>query len=89
MASLLGLGSKFCIETRLLPTNHKNIFINLTRSIKLQTWTNEILKDNQDEFDHSKNNLYIKNTNFIPPPANTHIESVHNQFRLILITLLS
>ena len=88
-ASLLGLGSKFCIETRLPPTNHKNTFINLTRSIRLQAWANETLKDNQDEFDHGRNNLYIKNTNFIPPPANTHIESAHNQFRLKLITLLN
>ena len=88
-ASLLGLGSKFCIETRLPPSNHKKTFIYLTRSIRLQAWVKEVLKNNQDKFEHNKNNLYIKNTNFIPPPANTQIESAHNLFRLKLTTLLN
>ena len=88
-ASLLGLGSKFCIETRLPPSNLKNTFISLTRSIRLQAWINEELKDRQDDFTHGKNNLYVKNSNFIPPPASTHIENAHNHFRLQLISLLN
>ena len=34
-ASLLGIGSLFCIETRLPPSRHKKIFIYLTGSIRL------------------------------------------------------
>ena len=87
--SLLGLGSKFCIETRLPPSNLKITFIYLTRSIRLQAWLNEVLKDKQDDFVHGNSDLYVQNPNFISPPANTYIESAHNYFRLKLVSILN
>ena len=51
-ASLLGLGSKFCIETRLPPSNLKKTFASLTRSMRLQAWINEEFKGTRGDFIH-------------------------------------
>ena len=88
-ASLLGLGSKFCLESRLPPSNHKHTFIYLTRSIRIQALINNIFQDTTDEFIYSKNNLYIQNQNFTPPIANIRIENAHDLFRFKLTTLLN
>ena len=61
----------------------------MTRSIRLQAWIYEVLKDKQDHFVRCKNNLYEQNSSFIPPQANTYIESAHNHLRLYLVSILN
>ena len=87
-ATVLGLGSKFCIETPTPPNDLQQTLSKLTRAIRLQYWV-EIMCNETNNNEWTKNSLYINNTRFVPPIADVPTERANYNFRDEIIHLKS
>ena len=82
IASLLGLGNKFCIERRTPKPNLRQTFIKFTRSIRLRAYLLETAPIQEDSYNPK---LYEK-SKMKPPIASTQIESCLNNLMCKIIS---
>ena len=78
ITSLLGLGSKFCIQNRSIPTNITHTMTKFKRDVR----THFFFKDdiNEEKLENNNSKLYVKNTKWAPPLAKPEIELRRTNF---------
>jgi hypothetical protein len=79
--NLLGLNLKFCLASNMLQNNISKTILRLARSIRTNFYLKEHNLDCNSDYEKQ---IYIKNTNWHPPPAPLHIEDKISDFEKLL-----
>jgi len=80
--ALLGLNLKFCLSANTLPNDIKQTMLRMARSIRIRYF----LLDNKTTTSSTyEKQIYVKNTNWHPPPAPIAIEDKITNFEKALI----
>ena len=87
-AVVLGLGSKFCIESMNPPNDIQQTLTKLTRAIRLRYWIDNMYNETNTHV-WTKKSLYMNNTRFEPPIADVITENANYNFRDEILHLKS
>jgi hypothetical protein len=79
--NLLGLNLKFCLASKNLHNNINKTVLRMARSIRTTFFLKQHNLDNNNNYEKQ---IYIKNTNWHPPPAPLHIENKISSFEKLL-----